>query len=162
MGEIEQEILLPFLEGKSGDDAVFSPVEAIRQYKAARRTQRKTRLTPSQRARDEERAENPKKQVGKFYTADYYRRAIERGIEKANRDLPDGEKIPHWFPYMIRRRAETATELEYGLDFAQALLGHRKADMTKRYSDALLEKRDKLARERKKESAQNPFADCEN
>jgi len=57
---------------------------------------------------------------------------------------------------MIRRRAATAAEMEFGLDFAQSLLGHRKADMTKRYSDADYRKREKLARERK-----NPFADTQ-
>jgi hypothetical protein len=44
------------------------------------------------------------------------------------------------------------TELEIGLDESQALLAHKTADMTRRYSKAQLRIREKLARNR-----QNPF-----
>jgi integrase len=66
--------------------------------------------------------------------------------------LPDGEKIPHWFPYQLRHTAATVLEEEHGLDEAQAQLGHRTANTTKRYSKAQLKQREKLARNR-----QNPL-----
>ena len=52
----------------------------------------------------------------------------------------------------MRNSAATVIEQEIGLDEAQALLGHRKADQTRRYSKAQLKIREKLARNRR-----NPF-----
>ena len=49
-------------------------------------------------------------------TNNSYRQAIDYAIKKGNRQLPDGEKIPHWFPYLLRNSAATAIELEHGLD----------------------------------------------
>jgi len=60
--------------------------------------------------------------------------AIEHAIEKGNKVLPDNEKIPHWFPYQLRHSAGTDAEKANGLDCAQALLGHKTANVTKRYA----------------------------
>ena len=87
-----------------------------------------------------------------FYTSQSYRTAVERAIQKGNKVLPDNEKIPHWTPYQLRHATATVIELEDGLDAAQAQLGHKTANMTKRYSKAQLKTREKLARNRK-----NPF-----
>jgi len=80
------------------------------------------------------------------------RKAIEYGIKRGNKVLPEEEKIPHWYPYLLRHSAATMTELEIGLDESQALLAHKTANMTRRYSKAQLKIREKLARNR-----QNPF-----
>ena len=74
---------------------------------------------------------------------------MKYAIEKANRH---GVKVPHWSPYALRRSAATDIEAKIGLDEAQAQLGHTSADMTRRYSKAQLQIREKLARDR-----QNPF-----
>jgi integrase len=77
---------------------------------------------------------------------------VENAILKGNRQLPADQQIPHWFPYQLRHTAATETESEVGLDEAQAQLGHKTADMTRRYSKAQLRIREELARNRR-----NPF-----
>ena len=71
---------------------------------------------------------------------------------EGNEILPDGQKIPHWYLYQLRHVAATDTELAYGDEGAQALLGHRTVNMTKRYSKAQLAQREALAHNRR-----NPF-----
>jgi integrase len=151
LGKYEQELLLPYLEGKSVDDAVFSPAQTMRERAAERRVQRKTKMCPSALARDKVRAAKPK-QYAEFYTSDGYRKAVQFGIAKANRQLPVEEQIPHWFPYQLRHAAITMTSLVHGKDAAQALAGHTSAVMTDNYDHSQLRKREKLARKRR-----NPF-----
>ncbi|MDR0326859.1 MAG: site-specific integrase [Planctomycetaceae bacterium] len=151
LGEPEQKLIAPYLIGKKSDEAIFSPRTAMAERNAERKANRKTKITPSQVARNKERAAKPS-YYAEFYNRDSYRKAINYAIQKGNRQLPDGEKIPHWYPYLLRNSAATAIELENGLDEAQAQLGHTKADMTKRYSKAQLKQREKLAHSRV-----NPF-----
>ena len=134
-------------------DWVFSPKTAMEERKAERRANRKTKIPPSQVARDCARTANPK-QYAEFYNKHSYYRAIEYSIKKGNKVLPADQKIPHWFPYLLRNSAATAIEQENGLDEAQAALGHKTANMTRRYSKAQLRIREGLAREQ-----MNPFAD---
>jgi integrase len=87
-----------------------------------------------------------------FYNRFSYRQAVEYGIAKANRQLPDGEKIPLWTPYQLRHSAGTEAEKGGGLDKAQALLGHKTPNVTRRYAHAQLTIAEDLARNRR-----NPF-----
>jgi integrase len=151
LGKPEQELIAPYLEGKPRDAAVFSPREAMAERGAERRANRKTKISPSQAARDKKRAAKPSR-YGEFYNGEAYRNAVQYAIVKGNKVLPDGEKIPHWFPYQLRHAAATATELAHSDKEAQALLGHRTVNMTKRYSKAQLRQREALARNR-----HNPF-----
>jgi len=66
--------------------------------------------------------------------------------------LPDDEKIPRWYPYLLRNSAATATELEHSDEDAQALLGHKHVNMTRRYAKTQLKRREKMALNR-----HNPF-----
>ena len=83
------------------------------------------------------------------YNRDSYLQAIEHAIEKGNKVLSPDQQIPNWVPYQIRHTAATAMELEVGLDESQALLAHKSANMTRRYSKAQLAKREKLAMDRR-------------
>ena len=67
---------------------------------------------------------------------------------------PGAELLPHWFPYQLRHSASTATELAHSDEDAQALLGHRTVNMTKRYTKTQKKRREKLAKMRV-----NPFDD---
>ena len=149
LGKPEQILIAPYLIGKKPADSVFSPKTAQRERAAEARTNRKSKRTPSQRARDAQRAEENASKVGEFYGKGSYRNAVKYAIEKGNRH---GQKIPHWSPYLLRNAAATDIELRHGLDEAQAQLGHTTADMTKRYSKAQLRQREKLAHSRV-----NPF-----
>ena len=151
LGKDAQELLLPYLEGKSPERAVFSPRQAMDERYAERRANRKTKITPSQAARDAARAtkSNCRRE---FYDENSYRKAVEYAIKKGNKVLPEDQKIPHWFPYQLRHSASTDIELEHGIDASQAMLGHRTANTTKRYSHGQLAKAEKIARNRR-----NPF-----
>ena len=149
LGIPEQRLIAPYLIGKKSAEAVFSPRTAMKERATEARSNRKTKLTPSQRERDAKRAEQNANKVGEFYEKNSYRKAILYAIAKGNRH---GVKIPHWTPYLLRNSAATDIEMKYGIDEAQAQLGHTSADMTKRYSSAQLRQREKLARER-----HNPF-----
>jgi len=152
LGKPEQDLIAPYLVGKRPEQAVFSPRTAMQEKSKRQRAERKSKLTPSQRERDRQRAEKPASDVGEFYDKDSYRRAVEYAIKKANRHLPEGEKVPHWTPYMLRHSAATATELSDGEEDAQALLGHTQSSTTKRYIKSQLTRREALARNRR-----NPF-----
>jgi len=155
LGAYEQELLLPYIEGKNADAAVFSPAQTMRERAAERRANRKSKLTQYALTRDAERAANPYKN-SEFYTSDTYRKAIQYGIAKANRLLPENEKIPNFFPYQLRHAAITVTSFEHGVDAAQALAGHRSPAMTENYDHSQLRKRERLAKKRK-----NPFVKTE-
>ena len=137
-------MIAPYLEGKASEAAVFSPRTAMAERNAERKANRKTKISPSHVAKAEARAAKPSP-YSEFYNRDSYRQAIDHAIEKGNKVLPDSEKIPHWFPYLLRNSGVTAIELEHGLDKAQAQAGHTSADMTKRYSGAQLRQREELA-----------------
>ena len=153
LGKPEQELIAPYLVGKTPESAVFSPRTAMAERNAEKRANRKTKITPSQAARDAERAAKPSRYC-EFYSLYTYHQAIEHAIAKGNKVLPEGEKIPHWFPYQLRHSASTATELAHSDEDAQALLGHRTVNMTKRYTHTQLNRREALARNR-----HNPFDD---
>lgn len=121
-------MIAPYLEGKKPEASVFSPRTAMRE-----------RLE----------TDKPMTHYADFYNKDSYRTAVARAIEKANRQLPTGKKIPHWSPYQLRHSASSAMEVEVGFDESQALLDHTSANTTARYNHRRLEKLKKLARNRR-------------
>ena len=151
LGKPEQELIAPYLVDKTSEQAVFSPRTAMRERGAERRANRKTKMAPSQIAQEKARVAKPSR-YSEFYNRDSYRNAIQHAITKGNKTLPEDQQIPHWFPYLLRNSAATATELEYSDEDAQALLGHTNVNMTKRYSKTLLKRRERMARDRR-----NPF-----
>ena len=137
LGKAEQQLLAPFLTGKTSEQAVFSPRQAV-----------------------QECPQNSAKRVGEFYNRSSYRTAVQRGIKRANRKfLSEGQKpIPIWTPYQLRHQAATALALAKGRDgdkLAAALLDHASVSTTRnRYIHERLDQRKELAKERV-----NPFAD---
>jgi integrase len=151
LGKPEQELIAPYLVGKKPESAIFSPREAMAERGAERRANRKTKMSPSHATKNAERAAKPS-YYAEFYNRDSYRNAIKHAVAKANRQLPDDERIPNWYPYLLRNSTATDLEAEVGLDAAQAQLGHTSANMTRRYSKAQLRIREELAKNRR-----NPF-----
>jgi integrase len=147
----EQALISPYLIGKNPTDSVFNPKTAMAERNAEKRANRKTKITPSQAERDKARAAKPSR-YREFYDENTYRKAIVYAIKKGNKILPEGEKIPHWYPYQLRHSASTATELSHSGEDAQALLGHKHMNTTKHYTHTQLIRREGLARNR-----QNPF-----
>ena len=95
------------------------------------------------------------RRVGDFYNKNSYRLAVLRAIEKANRQLPEDQRIPDWTPYELRHSAASAISVELGGDAATSQLGHTSPTTTAIYLHREVEKLVKLATEREKH---NPFA----
>jgi integrase len=66
------------------------------------------------------------------------RTAVERGCRRAG--------IPNWHPNQLRHSAATEFRAKFGLEAAQVLLGHSRADVTQVYAERDLEKARAVAR----------------
>ena len=135
LGKPEQEILAPRLVGLADDDYVFSPRDTEQEVKEKRAANRKSKITPSQTARKKRNAQKPKRQRT-HYTKRAYHKVVSQSIQIANRNLPDGEKIPHWNPGMIRHTGISPLTLHKGLDAARAVAGQKTISVTQGYNHA--------------------------
>lgn len=135
IGRRAQDVLRPFLR-VDPNEPLFQPREADQERVAALRASRKTKVQPSQIDRSKP---NPKRKPGTMYTAASYRRAIARGVEKANQARktvdPKAAPIPDWHPHQLRHSAATALRREFGLDVARAVLGHTSPVVTEIYAE---------------------------
>jgi integrase len=122
---------------------LFQPAEAVDAHHAARKADRQSKMPPSQAKR--QRKEKPQIKPSDHYTTDSYGKAINRGVDRANRGKKPGDKmIPSWHPLQLRHA--TATKIrehpEFGLDAAQAVLGHMSRQVTERYAEVAVTKAD--------------------
>ena len=143
IGYRAQAILTPCLfdKAETPEAFVFSPRDAVRDQKIAKRRQRKFfnkqgRVQPSQRNRAKPNAE---RKPGEQYTKDSLNRAVARACERAG--------IAHWTPNQLRHSAGTEIRNRFGLEAAQAVLGHAHAKTTEIYAEVDFEKAAKVARE---------------
>jgi integrase len=104
---------------------LFSPREAMEEYRTELRRNRKTPMTPSQKARTRKR--KPRKEPGERYDTDSYGRAIKYGCKRAC--------VPKWHPNQLRHNAATRLRKEFGLDVARAVLGHSSPAVTEVYAE---------------------------
>jgi site-specific recombinase XerC len=104
------------------------------------RARRKTRVQPSQQNR---RKARPQRAASTRYKKDAYRRAVVKAIAKVNREeakaaAKEGREpqlIPAWHPNQLRHSAATEIRRQFGLEAAQVVLGHAKADVTQVYAE---------------------------
>ncbi|MFN7765991.1 MAG: tyrosine-type recombinase/integrase [Planctomycetaceae bacterium] len=107
---------------------VFSPVEAMEWHQAQRRAERKTKLYPSHLARNErKRKASPKRAPGEKFETAAFGRAIARACKAAG--------IPAWHPHQLRHTAATAIRRKFGIEGAQAALGHAALAVTEVYAE---------------------------
>ena len=125
LGTRAQEVLRPWLKADP-DAPLFSPVESVEARMAERRKNRKTKHTPFSRAR--KRKVRPKRAPRLWYDKDAYGRAVRRACVKAG--------IPVWSPNRLRHSLATRVRQRYGLEAAQVILGHAKADVTQVYAES--------------------------
>ena len=168
IGPRGQNVLRPFLAESIGEPMayLFSPADAETERKAEQRKNRKSPVQPSQRDR---RRPGSKRKPQARYTTDSYRRAIVRACErafempaelrdihKALRSVPaeqqaaEKERLqkaasewraaPCWSPNQLRHSAGTEIRRQAGLEAAQVVLGHSKADVTQVYAERDREK----------------------
>lgn len=134
IGPRGQEIIRPFLT-RSTTAFLFSPAAAEAERSAQRRADRKSPMTPSQRARGEaakKRLAEGRRQSppGDRYTSLSLAKAIRRACDDA--------EIPRWTPHRLRHSFATSLRKSHGLEASQLALGHSSASIT----DAVYAERD--------------------
>jgi integrase len=103
---------------------LFSPYRAREERFRAYRQTRQSKIQPSQLKR---RKEKPKLVPAAEYTPHTYAHAVRVAAQKAG--------TPHWHPNQLRHLFATEVRKEYGLEAAQVLLGHSRADVTQVYAE---------------------------
>jgi integrase len=103
---------------------LFSPADAMAQFRAEQRKKRTSKVPPSQKNR---RLKNPEKVPGDHYSTSAYASAIAKACI--------GAKVPHWHPHQLRHAKATEIRRVAGLDAARAILGHRSPAVTEIYAE---------------------------
>ncbi len=131
LGLKAQEILTPFLFGRFEADYIFSPKEA--------NAEAKQKNADSKRREDQKSGKaKTARTIGNHYTTSSYRKAIHRACEKAG--------VEKWSPNQLRHNAGTVIRKEYGVEAAQVMLGHARADVTQIYAERDREKAKEIAK----------------
>ena len=115
VGPKAQAHLRPFLE-REVEAYLFSPREAQQQRYGARSMKRHQPVEVPRTAR----------RIGNRYTSQAYGYCIRRVCQRHG--------IPHWSPNQLRHNAATRLRKEFGLELAQIILGHSRADVTQIYA----------------------------
>jgi integrase len=135
LGPKAQAILAGYLVGRHPEQYIFCPKESEQLRHINQRRKRKSPVQPSQKNR---KRKKPKWQAGDRYDVASYRRAIERACKKA--------EVERWTPHRLRHTAATEIRKEFGLEAAQVILGHSRADVTQIYAETSLEKAAEVAK----------------
>ncbi|MGE3803819.1 MAG: tyrosine-type recombinase/integrase [Gemmataceae bacterium] len=123
LGKRAQAIIKPFLTLNMGAH-LFSPREGMALYLAEKRRLRKSKVQPSQVSR---KRKKPKKRLSDHYDTRSYAHAIARACKKAG--------VPRWSPNRLRHSFATEVRRTYGVEAAQVMLGHQRADVTQVYAE---------------------------
>lgn len=148
VGPRSQNILRPYLL-RPENWFCFSPKESEQKRRELAHQARKTPAnhgnTPGSN-----RKKTPKRKARDHYDVASYRRAIHRAISKVNRQRrnanPEAELLERWSPNRLRHLAATEIRKRFGLEAAQVILGHARADVTQVYAERDLAKAIKVAR----------------
>ena len=142
VGPRAQRLLTAFTPAEP-TDYYFSPRRVVAGLLAERAANRKTPRYPSHQACTlAKRAKAPWRQPAGVYSVTSYGRSVGRAVVRANRRRerlagPDNfDPVPHWHPNQLRHAHGTRVRREYGLEAAQVVLGHARADVTQVYAEA--------------------------
>lgn len=138
LGPKAQTIIKPFLR-LDPDLPLFQPKEAEDVRRKKQRMERKTRVQPSQRVRQQRCQDRPRATFRDHYSADTFAKAIRRACAAAG--------IEPWGPNQLRHARATEIRKRFGLEAAQVSLGHASADVTQVYAERDLELARKVALE---------------
>ncbi len=122
----QAQALLAEFPTASPDEHVFSPRRERDERNAKRAAGRKTKYYASRQGWQQRKAE-PQRAPGERYTVASYGYAVRRACAK--------HKIESWAPNQLRHSFATRVRKEHGLEAAQVLLGHSKADVTQVYAE---------------------------
>ncbi|AMV27385.1 Tyrosine recombinase XerC [Gemmata sp. SH-PL17] len=127
IGPRAQELLQGFFT-TDPNDFLFSPRRAMEEYQAERSRNRKTPRWPSHITRNgAKRITKPKRAPAEFYDGTSFAHAVAKACKRFG--------IPHWHPNQLRHTGATRVRKEFGLEAAQVLLGHSRADVTQVYAE---------------------------
>ncbi|MCC6492158.1 MAG: site-specific integrase [Pirellulales bacterium] len=156
IGPKAQAILLRYL-ARGSEDYCFRPCDSEAKRRAARHAARRTPLSCGNKPGSNRRI-RPRTSPGNRYTPSTYRRAINRACDKAfphptlgyalrsaftaeqEAELVKWQSDLRWSPNQLRHTAATEVRRQFGLEAAQIVLGHSKADVTQVYAERDLEK----------------------
>lgn len=119
-----QAVLEGFL-GLDPDAYLFDPREAVAQMQEGRTRRRRSKPTPSEVAR--RCTGRPGEGRASVYDRRTYRQAVVRACDRA--------VVPSWSPLQLRHTVGTRVRARYGLEAAQAVLGHVKPETTLIYAE---------------------------
>lgn len=158
-----QAVLLPYLE-RDVYLHCFRPCESESRRRAAVHAARTTPLKYGNRP-GTNRQKNPKRPAGNSYQVSSYRRAINRACDRAFphpvlsairkkdltaeqlTELKQWQSDHRWSPNQLRHTAATEIRRRFGLEAAQIVLGHSKADVTQVYAERDIAKGIEVARQ---------------
>ena len=161
LGPRAQEVIGSFLD-RDPAAYLFDPREAVADHHADRGERRKSKRTPSEKAK---RKERPGQGHADHYDRRGYRQAVVRACDRAflhptlskikskdltpeqHTELREWRKAHRWSPLQLRHTAGTLVRSRYGLEGAQLHLGHAKADTTEIYAERDLNRAHQIATE---------------
>jgi integrase len=120
-------ILAPRLAAAaSSTERLFTPKRSKEEWWAMIRAARKSKVTPSQLSRRADPKTHQKRRR-EFWTDHGYAAAIRKACARAG--------VPPFAPNQLRHLFATEVRAKYGLEAAQVLLGHSRADVTQVYAE---------------------------
>lgn len=152
IGPKAQEILTRYLL-RPADSFCFSPAETMAAHYEGRHAARKTPINQGNRPGSNKKRSR-KRPPSDHYTQSSYGHAVARGVKRINAETverfkklgqtpTEADLVPKWSPNQLRHAVGTEIRRKFGLEAAQVVLGHARADMTQVYAERDLE----LARE---------------
>ena len=137
IGPRAQALLRPWLR-KDASEFIFQPCEAREAMLAKRRERRVTPLYPShQRHQAQKKKTSPKRAPKDHYDCRSYAKAIARAAKKAG--------VPHWHPHQLKHSCGTRIREAYGIEAAQAFMGHDSLSAAEIYAEKNLTWVDEIA-----------------
>lgn len=124
LGPRAQDVIRPWLESNSST-YLFSPRDAMAEFRAEQRRRRKTRLYPCQAARKP--SPSSRRRLGDRYTTRSYHHAVRNACRRAG--------IPPWHPNQIRHTLATRIRHAFDLESARAVLGHSDLKTSEIYAE---------------------------
>jgi integrase len=153
-------VLSAFLSGRvlEPDAPIFSPRQSREEQFAEMRANRKSKVQPSQVSR---KIQNPSRTPTDRYSPSAIAHAIKAACDRAfppsaplakradetlaawksrltaeqKAQLREWQRQHRWHPYQLRHSFATRVRKEHGLEAAQVLLGHSRADVTQVYAE---------------------------
>lgn len=129
LGPKSQAVLGPFLD-RAADAPCFDPRESVEERNQLSRSRRRGPV--------QKRKPGPGSRARSRYTRQAYLNAVIRACDRAG--------VPRFGVYQLRHAAGVAVDSAYGLDHAQAVLGHDSPQVTRRYAKRSFSRAAEVAR----------------